>query len=131
MVKVFFEREGRIVEVTPGDTLLQAARRAGVEVHRGMEAEHRCWQNSDGLCVDCVVRVRLGGAGLSEPGPMERELSGDLRLACQARVFAHVAVTTLGPVKLLPDTAAPAWGVLSRVDAGVPVYAASPEVEQD
>jgi len=126
MVKVFFEREGRIVEVTPGDTLLQAARRAGVEVHRGGDADHRCWQHDDGLCVDCAVQVKLGGAGLSERGPLERELSGDLRLACQARVFAHVAVTTLGPVALLPDTAAPAWGVLSRSDSGAPLFSAPP-----
>lgn len=91
MPKVKFLPEGRSVEVRPGTTLLEASRRARVHIRT------RCGGMAS--CLMCKVRVSPGPeSALQEPGPAERRMIGPLlgegvRLSCQARVKADVAVT--------------------------------------
>ncbi|MBD2869646.1 2Fe-2S iron-sulfur cluster-binding protein [Paenibacillus arenilitoris] len=86
--KVTFWPSGKTVDVKPGTTLLDAARRAGVPVST------RC--GGKAACFMCKVAVRPG----SELQPMKdierRKLCGleseGIRLACQARAAGKVAV---------------------------------------
>jgi ferredoxin len=97
--KVEFEREGVVVEARAGQTLLEVAEEAGVEVFRGLWPELHC-QKQRGWCRRCKVWVRDEGA----PATM--------RLACQVEVRADLSVHTRsgGPaVRPSLETGAPAW----------------------
>jgi ferredoxin len=118
MIKVLFERENRLVEIAPGATLLEAARKAGVEVHRHAGPGHHCYDPAAD-CTTCAVRPKLGVNGLSERSGLERGLPVDLRLACQTKVYADAVVATLDEVQFMPDTAAPSWGMFSGAESGV------------
>jgi ferredoxin len=127
MIKIFFERENRVVEVDSGETLLNAALKAGVEVHSTVGPEHHCFHPEEG-CLDCAVSIKQGASGMAPRTALERSAPASLRLACQARAFGNVVVTTVGEdgPRFLPDTAAPAWGIFSGVNTGVaPEYVPS------
>ncbi len=85
---VDLEPVGRRAEARPGDTLLQTAQRAGVEI------VSVC--GGAGLCGTCRVRAVKGR--LSPPTAVEEsrfsaaELAQGWRLACQARVLGDVRV---------------------------------------
>ncbi len=83
---VVFFPENRRVQVPPGTTLLEAARKADLYV------EAQC--NGAGTCGKC--RVRAEGV-LSPPGPAECKLLGEavekgIRLACRTEVSGPVRV---------------------------------------
>ena len=81
-----------MVEVPVGTSLLDAALGAGLPLASSCAGE--------GACKACLVQV-LGGAGRLSP-PSEREraalaaarCAADERLACAARVYGDVTVTT-------------------------------------
>jgi uncharacterized 2Fe-2S/4Fe-4S cluster protein (DUF4445 family) len=83
-----FEPIGRRVEITPGESLLEAAHSAGVEL------VSIC--GGKGSCDGCRVRVMSGK--LSSPTPEEEsfftpvELEEGYRLACQAKPLTDVKV---------------------------------------
>lgn len=91
MPNVTFWPSGRVVRVRPGTTLLEASRSARVHVRT------RC--NGMASCLMCKVEVAPDQAlALQPPGTAEQSKIGDLlpvgiRLSCQARVRANVAVT--------------------------------------
>lgn len=117
MIKVYFERENRMVEVPPGETLLNAARKAGVEVHRHVDGDHRCYASEP--CTTCAVQVKLGANALSPRTSLEKATPKGLRLACQARLFTDAVVATLDEIRFIPDTAAPSWGLFGGTESGV------------
>ena len=94
--KVRFQNESCEVEVPVGTTLLVAAQRAGVDLHRGFWAHLHC--RGIGLCGSCKVwAFPSSGEALSPPGLRERlrhTVRGALRLGCVARVQADVEVRT-------------------------------------
>jgi uncharacterized 2Fe-2S/4Fe-4S cluster protein (DUF4445 family) len=80
---------GRRTEIEPGETLLDAARQAGVELNALCGGE--------GWCHGCKVRV-LDAPALSPVSPSERDalaeeqLAAGFRLACQAKPCGPVRV---------------------------------------
>lgn len=88
-----------VVDATPGESLLDLARRHGLHV----------WFVCDGrgLCRTCECRIRSGGDQLSPPSPSEceslsesRRMEG-FRLACQARVESPGSVDVISTAELL------------------------------
>ncbi len=92
--------DGRRVAVTPGTTILEASRGAGVP--------HASVCGGRGRCSTCRVRIGAGMAQLPPPSEAEaavlRRISAapTVRLACQTRPTGDVEVTPL-----LPATATP------------------------
>ena len=86
---------GREVNVPRGLTILEASRLIGVP-HASVCGGH-------GRCSTCRVRVGQGRERLPPPSPAERRVlarigaAADVRLACQTRPVAHLAVTPLMP----------------------------------
>jgi ferredoxin, 2Fe-2S len=87
-VRCLVEPSGVVLEVTQGETILAAARRAGHE-----------WPTAcDGIaeCTDCMIAIVEGE--LSPARPDERDAlrwhrrAADERLACQAKVVTDVVV---------------------------------------
>jgi ferredoxin, 2Fe-2S len=89
MPEVMFQPEGKKVSVRPGVSLLDAARRARVQIRS------RC---SGGLsCLMCKVRVIEGAGGLTPPQANEKAKLGELegqgyRYSCQAKVLGDSVV---------------------------------------
>jgi adenylate cyclase len=100
--------DGRFVEVTPGTTVLEASRIAGIP--------HASVCGGRGRCSTCRVRVRGEINSIDPPEPLERRVlrriaaTDNIRLACQLRPRGNVEVTPL-----LPPFAAAADGRL-KVD---------------
>ena len=117
MIKIMFERENRYVEVAPGETLLNAARKAGVELHRHVAKDHACYGAAG--CITCGVRITAGAGSLSPRTALEDAVPGAMRLACQARAFNDTVVSTIEQPRFMADTAAPTWGVFSSTSAGI------------
>ena len=92
MGKVAFVPLDRSAETLEGETLLDAARRAGATIGNSCGAT--------GICARCRVTVLEGGSNLSEPAALElsvsarRGLRPEERLACQAVVRGECKVTT-------------------------------------
>jgi class 3 adenylate cyclase len=90
---VHYLPEGMTVEVRPGETLLDGARRAGVP--------HAAACGGEGLCSTCRVLVLDGGHHLSAPTDEERSIStplgfgAEIRLACQSQASGSVTVRRL------------------------------------
>jgi adenylate cyclase len=87
--------DGRFIDVTPGTSVLEASRLAGIP------HAHVC--GGRGRCSTCRIRVR-GRPGSSEPpGPVEQRVlrrigaTANIRLACQLRPQGPVEVTPLLP----------------------------------
>ena len=87
--------DGRFVEVTPGTSVLEASRIAGIP------HAHVC--GGRGRCSTCRVRVRGEIGRLDPPAEMERRIlrrigaTPNVRLACQLRPKSAVEVTPLLP----------------------------------
>jgi uncharacterized 2Fe-2S/4Fe-4S cluster protein (DUF4445 family) len=69
---------GRLVPVTSGETIFDAAGRAGIRIPTSCVTL--------GKCRECMVEVTSGMSLLSEPSVPERHLAGTFRLSCQAHV---------------------------------------------
>ena len=77
--------EGAVVDAIPGETIIEAAMRHGIEI------EHACEMSC--ACTTCHVVVREGVASLDESDELEDDmldkawgLEPDSRLSCQAIV---------------------------------------------
>jgi adenylate cyclase len=87
--------DGRFVEVTPGTSVLEASRLAGIP------HAHVC--GGRGRCSTCRVRVRGEIHSIDPPGPDELRVlrrigaTPNIRLACQLRPRGPVEVTPLLP----------------------------------
>jgi adenylate cyclase len=87
--------DGRFVEVTPGTSVLEASRSAGIP------HAHIC--GGRGRCSTCRIRVRGDLGSLDPPGESERRIlrrigaTPNVRLACQLRPKGAVEVTPLLP----------------------------------
>jgi adenylate cyclase len=87
--------DGRLVEVTPGTSVLEASRIAGIP------HAHVC--GGRGRCSTCRVRVRGELHSIDPPGPDELRVlrrigaTPSIRLACQLRPRGAVEVTPLLP----------------------------------
>jgi adenylate cyclase len=87
--------DGRIVEVTPGASVLEASRIGGIP------HAHVC--GGRGRCSTCRVRVRGEIHSIDPPGPDELRVlrrigaTPNIRLACQLRPRGAVEVTPLLP----------------------------------
>jgi ferredoxin len=106
MPKVIFVNEKTEIEVPEGAILREEARKAGVELHKGMERYLNC--RGHGLCGTCRVLVKKGGDNLTPRTLVERfnlathpvsmlaslGHEEEMRLACQARVKGDCAVET-------------------------------------
>lgn len=90
--EVRFTPLNRSAETRPDETILDAARRAGVPVGNSCGAI--------GVCGRCVVRIVSGAEQLSPPTEVERTfgarrgIAPDERFACQAVVRGECEVTT-------------------------------------
>jgi adenylate cyclase len=91
---------GQLVEIQPGSTILEASRSAGIP--------HASVCGGRGRCSTCRVRVSEGLERLPAVSEQERKVlervgaPPNVRLACQTRPTANVAV-----VPVLPPTASP------------------------
>jgi adenylate cyclase len=91
---------GQLVEIQPGTTILEASRSAGVP--------HASVCGGRGRCSTCRVRVSDGLERLPPASEQERKVlervgaPPNVRLACQTRPTANIAV-----VPVLPPTASP------------------------
>src|SRR6266436_6456362 len=102
MPKVLFVNEKRELEVPDGANLRAEARKAGIEVYRGLERYLNCRGN--GLCGTCRVLVKKGMENLSPKGTLERlklasMLSSighedEMRLSCQVQVRGDCSIVT-------------------------------------
>lgn len=77
--------EGAVIEATPGETIMDAALRNGIEI------EHACEMSC--ACTTCHVIIREGVRSLDESDDLEDDmldkawgLEPDSRLSCQAVV---------------------------------------------
>jgi ferredoxin len=92
VARVSFVPIDRHADTKPDETVLDAARRAGVPLGNSCGAV--------GICGRCRVRIVDGAANLSAPTAIElrtatsRGFAPDERLACQAVVAGDVTVTT-------------------------------------
>jgi len=94
-IKVTFQPEGRVVQVTPGITIKEAARRGGIII------DTPC--GGLGLCGKCKVRI-VGH--VPEPDAAEKkyiepeELKEGFRLACLTKVTKNIVVHIPDEVRL-------------------------------
>lgn len=101
MPKVEFEREGVTVDARAGQTLLEVAEAAGVEIFRGIWPGLRC-RRRPGWCNRCKLWVAAETPdAINPPTVKERarlrlngRVQGAMRLACQVTVSGDVRVHT-------------------------------------
>ena len=67
---------GRRIDVAAGDSLFDAAGRAGIRIPTSCVTQ--------GKCRECMVEVTEGMSLLSPPTAPERHLTGRFRLSCQS-----------------------------------------------
>ena len=93
MPKVHFINEMITVEVPAGTSLREVARAQGVELYRGMWTHLNCLGN--GICGRCRLWV-LSSAPLRPKlrERLHRTVHGEMRLACQVRIFDDLSVRT-------------------------------------
>jgi len=95
--------DGRQVAVTPGTTILEASRGAGVP--------HASVCGGRGRCSTCRVRIGAGAANLPPPSEAEAAVlqrisaAPTVRLACQTRPTRDIEVTPLLPATATPQHA--------------------------
>lgn len=91
-MRVAFTPLGTSAEARPNETILDAARRAGVPIGNSC--------GGVGVCARCRVRVVAGAENLSPPTSIELRIGGargfaaDERMACQAAVSGSCEITT-------------------------------------
>lgn len=89
--------DGRVVRSLPGPTLLEISRQANIP--------HASVCGGRGRCSTCRTRILSGAGSLELPGTTEARVlnrigaSPDLRLACQLRPTADLAVRPLFPIR--------------------------------
>jgi ferredoxin len=102
--KVEFEREGVVAEARPGQTLLDVAEAAGIEIFRGLWPDLHCGRRR-GWCNRCKVWVRPSDESapdaLNPPTAKEQarlrlngRVRGQMRLACQVQPRGDLRVHT-------------------------------------
>ncbi|OQX53522.1 MAG: hypothetical protein B5M53_06820 [Candidatus Cloacimonas sp. 4484_209] len=104
MARVFFPqfKRGRKGIKIFGETILEAAKKAGVEI------VSEC--GGKGECGKCIVRIEKGEENLSSPTDTEKKfnLGKNERLACQTRIVGsgdiYVFVRSVGKFSILSDT---------------------------
>jgi ferredoxin len=111
MPKVFFVNENKEIEVPAGANLRTEAKKAGINVYRGLAKFLNCFGH--GTCGTCKVLVKKGMENLSQPGRMERftlwrMLSSigredEMRLACQCQVNGDCTVETKPGLQVSPE----------------------------
>ena len=131
MPKVEFEREGVVIDARAGQTLLEIADAAGVELFRGIWPQLHC-QRRRGWCNRCKVWVRASiPTAINTPTEIERtrlrlngRVRGTMRLACQVEVRGDVNVQTRAggpPPRPSLKSSAPVWkNALSKRPAPPP-----------
>lgn len=88
LLQVDFEPIGRRVSVHPGDTLLEAAQKAGVELISSCGGAGFC-----GTCLIHVIQGQVNGLTATEIDMLEaHQIAAGLRLACQTTVLSDVKV---------------------------------------
>jgi ferredoxin len=102
MPKVVFVNEKRELEVPAGANLRAEARKAGIELYRGLSRYLNCLGH--GTCGTCRVLVKKGMENLSPKGRMERFTlarmlatvghEDEMRLSCQVQVHGDCTVET-------------------------------------
>jgi ferredoxin len=102
MPKVKFVNEKQEIEVPPGSNLRAEARKAGIEIYKGMHRFLNC--RGLGLCGTCRVVVKKGLENLSPTTRRERFRraigyfaighENDMRLACQTQVNGDCEIVT-------------------------------------
>ncbi len=127
MIAVRFEPNGRRVEVARGETILAAARQAGVEIAATCGAR--------GRCRSCRVQIISGAAPpatLADRVQLgEAEVREGFRLACQAEVGEALAVLVAPPLEeaafqILSDTRVVLTAAGFLLDSGVEKVFACP-----
>jgi len=88
-----FLPSGRIIQVQEGETVLKAARRAGIHINASC--------GGTGVCGKCRIQVESGNVadGISEK-LSEKEQARGIRQACTARIIENVRIRVLDPDSL-------------------------------
>jgi ferredoxin len=106
MPKVEFVNEKKTIEVPEGGNLRQEARKAGIEVYKGLDRYLNC--RGLGLCGTCRVLVKKGMENLSPRTLLEKfnmnfhpltmlariGHEDEMRLSCQVRVNGDCTIET-------------------------------------
>ena len=106
MPKVVFVNEKKEIEVPEGANLREEARKAGIQVYRGLSKYLNCLGH--GTCGTCRVLVKKGMENLSKPTTLETinlrahpltmmvriGHEDELRLACQVTVNGDCTIET-------------------------------------
>jgi ferredoxin len=102
MPKVVFVNEKKEIEVPAGANLREEARKAGIQVYKGLARYLNCLGH--GTCGTCRVLVKKGGDNLSPKGRLERFTLGrmlatighedEMRLACRVQVLGDCSIET-------------------------------------
>jgi ferredoxin len=111
MPKVLFVKEKKEIEVPEGSNLRVEARKAGIDIYRGLDSYLNCRGN--GLCGTCRVLVKKGMENLSQKGGLERfklatmlsaiGFEEEMRLACQVQVKGDCSIETKPALNLSGD----------------------------
>lgn len=116
MPKVTFVQEKKEIEVPEGANLRQEAKKAGIEVYKGIHRVLNCQGN--GLCGSCKVLIKKGGENLSPKGFLEKFTlatsptttfaivghEDEMRLSCQVKVMGDCTVETRPPFNWSGET---------------------------
>jgi ferredoxin len=106
MPKIVFVNEKKEIEVPDGANLRQEARKAGIQVYKGIHRIANC--HGFGLCGSCKVLVKKGMENLSPKGLLERFTLAtaptcmlavvgheeEMRLSCQCTVHGDCTIET-------------------------------------
>ena|SRR5437867_1793860 len=101
MFKVFFEMESVAAEVEPGQTIYDAAKKAGVQLNRGFSGIHSCGGKGTCAGTGCAVFLRAPDQSKAVSPPTWKErwfhrriLKNRRRLACQCSPLRDLTVVT-------------------------------------
>jgi len=102
MPKVTFTKEKKEIEVPFGANLRDEARKAGIQLYRGLDKYLNC--RGLGVCGTCRVLVKKGMENVGPKGAMERFTLGrmlssighedEMRLSCKVQVQGDCTIET-------------------------------------
>jgi ferredoxin len=106
MPKVVFVNEKKEIEVPAGANLREEARKAGIQLYKGLHRYVNCLGH--GLCGTCQVLVKKGMENLNPKGRLERFTlataptamfavvghEDEMRLSCQVQVNGDCTIET-------------------------------------
>jgi ferredoxin len=109
MPKIVFANEKQEIEVAEGANLRQEARKAGIQLYKGIHRIANC--RGLGLCGSCKVLVKKGAENLSKKGLVEKFTlataptcalavvghEDEMRLACQCSIHGDCTIETRPP----------------------------------